>query len=58
MCGQKTEQLTTRFLHVLILRLAFACKLTSDPTEAESVVLLGIAWSTNDGIEAIVEVGL
>ena len=31
MCGQKIEQVTTRFLHVLILRLAFACNLTSDP---------------------------
>ena len=60
-CSKETEQLTTRFLHVLILRLAFACK----PPETESVVLLrkcsvwkhGIAW-TNDGIEVIVEVGL
>ena len=62
-CSKETEQLTTRFLHVLILRLAFAC---DDPTETESVVLLrscsvwkhGIAWWTNDGIEVIVEVGL
>ena len=65
-CGQKAEQLTTRFLHVLILRLAFACEPTDNPTEAESVVLLrrcsvwkhGIAWLNNDGIETIVEVGL
>ena len=65
-CCKETEQLTTRFLHVLILRLAFACKLRDDPTETESVVLLrkcsvwkhGIAWWTNDGIEVIVEVGL
>ena len=41
MCGQKIEQVTTRFIHVLILRLAFAFNLTCDPTEAESVVLLG-----------------
>ena len=62
-CSQETEQLTTRFLHVLILRLAFACKPPVDPA---SVVLLrscsvwkhGIAWWTNDGIEVIVEVGL
>ena len=64
-CHKETEQLTPRFLHVLILRLAFACKLCDDHTETESVVLLrkcsvwkhGIAW-TNDGIEVIVEVGL
>ena len=65
-CGQETEQLTTRFLHVLILRLAFACKPTDNPTEAESVVLPrrcsiwkhGIAWLNEYGIETIVEVGL
>ena len=65
-CGNDTEQLTTRFLHVLILRVAFSCEPPDDPTERESVVLLrscsvwkhGIAWWTNDGIETIVEVGL
>ena len=65
-CSKETEQLTTRFLHVLILRLAFACDPPDDPTDTESVVLLrkcsvwkhGIAWWTNDGIEVIVEVGL
>ena len=65
-CSKETEQLTTRFLHVLILRLAFACEPPDDPTETDSVVLLrscsvwkhGIAWWTNDGIEVIVEVGL
>ena len=64
-CNKETEQLTTRFLHVLILRLAFSCD-PPDPIETESVVLLrscsvwkhGIAWWTNDGIEVIVEVGL
>ena len=65
-CVQETEQLTTRFLHVLILRLAFACEPTNNPTEAKSVVLLrrcsvwkhGIAWLNKYGIETIVEVGL
>ena len=65
-CNEPTEQLTTRFLHVLILRLAFSCDPPDEPTESESVVLLrscsvwkhGIAWWTNDGIETIVEVGL
>ena len=65
-CEQKAEQLTTRFLHVLILRLAFACEPTDNPTDAESVVLLrscsvwknGIAWWDNDFIETIVEVDL
>ena len=65
-CGKDTEQLTTRFLHVLILRLAFSCEPPDDPTERESVVLLrscsvwkhGIAWWTDDAIEIIVEVGL
>ena len=65
-CGKETEELTTRFLHVLILRLAFSCETPDDPTERESVVILrscsvwkhGIAWWTNDGIETIVEVGL
>ena len=64
-CGKDTEQLTSRFLHVLILRLAFSCEPPDDPTGRESVVLLrscsvwkdGIAWCTNDGIETIVEVG-
>ena len=62
-CYKATEYLTTRFLHVLILRLAFSCQPPDDPTVKESVVLLrscsvwkhGIAWWTNDGI---VEVGL
>ena len=65
-CNEPTEQLATRFLHVLILRLAFSCDPPDEPTERESVVLLrscsvwkhGIAWWTNDGIETIVEVGL
>ena len=65
-CNEPTEQLTTRFLHVLILCLAFSCDIPEEPTERESVVLLkccsvwkhGIAWLTNDGIEIIVEVGL
>ena len=65
-CSEPTEQLTTRFLHVLILRLAFSCDPPDEPTGRESVVLLrscsvwkhGIAWWTNDGIETIVEVGL
>ena len=65
-CSRDTEQLTTRFLHVLILRLAFSCEPPDDPTERESVVMLrscsvwkhGIAWWTDDGIETIVEVGL
>ena len=66
MCSNVTEQLTTRFLHVLILRLAFTCEHPDDLAAMESVVLLrscsvwkrGIAWWTNDGIETIVEVGL
>ena len=65
-CNEPTEQLTTRFLHVLILRLAFSCNPPDEPTERESVVPLrscsvwkhGIAWWTNDGIKTIVEVGL
>ena len=65
-CGKEREQLTTRFLHVIILRLTFSCEPPDDPTERESVVLLrsctvwkhGIAWWTDDGIETIVEVGL
>ena len=65
-CGKEAEQLTTRFLHVLILRLAFSCEPPDDPTERESVILLrscsvwkhGISWWTDDGIETIVEVGL
>ena len=65
-CCKEAEQLSTRFLHVLILRLAFTCEPPDDPTERESVVLLrscsvwkhGIAWWTDDGIETIVEVGL
>ena len=65
-CGKETEQLTTRFLHVLISRLAFCCEPPDDPIERESVALLrscsvwkhGISWWTDDGLETIVEVGL
>ena len=65
-CSKETEQPTTCALHVVILRLAFACKPPDNPMEKESVVLLrkcsvwkhGIVWCTNDGIEFIVEVGL
>ena len=65
-CNEPTEQLTTRFLHVLILRLAFSCDPPDESIDRKSVVLLrscsvwkhGIAWWTNDGIETIVEVGL
>ena len=65
-CGKEAEQLTTRFLHVLILRLAFSCEPPDDPTERESVVLLrscsvwkhGISWWNTDGVETIMEVGL
>ena len=35
MCRNITEQLTARFLHVLILRLAFACEHPDDLAEIE-----------------------
>ena len=65
-CNEPTEQLTTRFLHVLILRLAFSCDPPKRSTDRKSVVLLkrcsvwkhGIAWLTNHGIKTIVEVSL
>ena len=65
-CNKPTEELTTRFLHVLILHLVFSCDPPDDPTHGKAAVLVrscsvwkyGIVWWTNDGIETIVEVGL
>ena len=70
-CDQD-EFLTTRFLQVLILRLAFSYALAPDPNEPrcsleESVPVLlrrcrvwkhGIAWLNRDHVETVVEVGL
>ena len=66
-CIGQNQYLTTRFLHVLILRLAFffALAVDSHPTWNTPVICRrcsiwkhGIGWLHRDGIEAVVEVGL
>ena len=71
-CVNQDEFLTTRFLQVLILRLAFSFALSPDPKEPrcsleKSVPVLlrrccvwkhGIAWLNRDHVETVVEVGL
>ena len=57
--------LTTRFLHVLVLRLAFLFSLPAVNQQPSSVLCKrcsvwkhGIGWLNEDGIEVVVEVGL
>ena len=66
-CIHLYQFLTTRFLHVLILRLAFSFALAVDHTSTRECPAIrrqcsmwkhGIAWWNDDGIETIVEVGL
>ena len=70
-CGWHCESanpdqfLTTRFLHVLILRLAFLFTLPAVNRQPSSVLCKrcaiwkhGIGWFNKDGIEVVVEVGL
>ena len=65
-CSKVGEYLTPRFLHVLLLRLAFSFALTPDSSQQDeaSPVLRrrcaiwknGIQWLSVDGVETIVEV--
>ena len=66
-CTHPYQFLTSRFLHVLILRLAFSFALAVDQTSSEDCPVIrkkcsiwkhGIAWWNGYGIETIVEVGL
>ena len=67
-CVQHDQFLTTHFLHVLILRLAFSFALQLDPGDSHedslalcrrcSVWKCGIGWLNRVPIEAVVEVGL
>ena len=65
-CRLPNQFLTSRFLHVLILRLAFKFALAIDRQSDQSPVIQrrcsawkhGIAWLNRDGIGAVVEVGL
>ena len=63
-CIGQNQFLTTRFLHVLILRLAFSWAVAVDtlPTwdlcRRCSIWKHGIGWLDRDGIETVVEVGL
>ena len=66
-CVHRFQFLTSRFLHVLILRLAFSFALAVDHTSSDECPVIrrrcsmwkrGIAWWNRDGIETIVEVGL
>ena len=65
-CSKEGQYLTPRFLHVLLLRLAFSFALAPDSTQQDkaSPVLRrrcaiwknGIQWLDRDGVETIVEV--
>ena len=65
-CSKEGQYLTPRFLHVLLLRLAFSFALASESSQQDeaSPVLrrrctiwkTGIQWLDQDGIETIVEV--
>ena len=67
-CIRHNQFLTTHFLHVLILRLAFTFALKLDPGDCREGLLAlcrkcsvwkhGIAWFNGDSIETVVEVGL
>ena len=67
-CIQPDQFLTTQFLHVLILRLAFTFALQLDPGDCRDDLLAvcrkcsvwkhGIAWVNRVRIETVVEVGL
>ena len=67
-CIRRDQFLTTQFLHVLILRLAFTFALKFDPGDGHedslalhrrcSVWKRGIAWLNRVPIETVVEVGL
>ena len=63
-CIQPDQLLTTQFLHVLILRLAFTFALKFDPRDSLtlqrrcSVWKHGISWLNGGPIETVVEVGL
>ena len=66
-CVHRFQFLTSRFLHVLILRLAFSFALAVDHSSSDECPVIrrrcsmwkrGIAWWNRDGIETIVEVGL
>ena len=65
-CSFPNQFLTSRFLHVLILRLAFKFALAVERSTNQSPVILrrcsvwkhGIAWLNRDGLETVVEVGL
>ena len=67
-CSRQDQFLTTQFLHVLILRLAFSFALQFDPGDSHedslalhrrcSVWKRGIGWLNRVPIETVVEVGL
>ena len=67
-CIRPDQFLTTQFLHVLILRLAFTFALKFDPDDCHADLLAlhrrcsvwkhGIAWLNTAPIETVVEVGL
>ena len=66
-CLQRVDAyqcLTSRFLHILLLRLAFTFALRCEEEEAHSIVIQrecniwknGIHWMNEDGVEIVVEV--
>ena len=66
-CNVEGDDLFPRFLHVLLLRLAFSLALNPDPEEQETptcpvmqmkcnVWKNGIHWQNREGVEAVIEV--
>ena len=64
-CSDDRQLLTSQFLQVLLLRIAFSCALAADDRETGGIPVLrrkctiwksGIYWSNRDGIEVLVEI--
>ena len=65
-CSKEGQYLTPRFLHVLLLRLAFSFAVAPDTSQQDKVSLVlrrrcaiwknGIFWGNRSGVEVIVEV--
>ena len=62
-CCDPGQYLTSQFLQVLLLRIAFSCALVSDDQGGSSILQRkchfwrnGIYWSNRDGVNALVEI--
>ena len=64
-CSDDRQLLTSQFLQVLLLRIAFSCALAANSPEIKGIPVLrrkctvwksGIYWSNSDGIEVFMEI--